>query len=246
MTVANGGASVAGAGGGAADGGVAGSSSTSKGGGGSTGDGGTAGAPIAGGASGGLAGSGSAGERGGFHDSFEDGTLEPWASGPEGDSMMTDEAAANGSTRSLRVPGGVYYYAGSNVTFEPIAATYVSWWIRFTGATPSKNGVAHFALSADGDAVDKLLQIWAAPEGFIIDGGLPGSNGMVGGSPPAPDTWYHLELSIDWTIRAVSLRVDGDEVLDNALVGTGEGITRVDLFTVEPATSYFDEIEIVP
>jgi hypothetical protein len=223
---------------GAGDGGQAGNAIGGKGGGGASGSAGIGGAPGAGGSSGG-------GPAAAFYESFEDGTLEPWASGPEGAaSSIVDDFAADGSSRSLSVPGDVYYYAGPNISFDPIAATYVSWWIRFSGALPDNNGVAHFSLSSDPDALEKLLQIWAAREGFIMVGGR-GSNVIVGGGPPAEDTWYHLELIIDWTTRAVALSLDGTAILEDELAGPGTGIRRIDLYSVELATCYFDEIRLV-
>lgn len=257
-TSSGGASGVGGTGGTGAAGGAAGTSSS----GGASGRGGQGGSGGNGGAFAGAAGEGQGGSGGdatnggeagaagsskaGFFESFEDETLDPWASGPEGDSAITDEAAADGTSRSLRVPGEVYYYAGPNVTFEPIAASSVSFWVRFTGAEPSFNGVAHFALSADADATDELLQIWAAPAGFIIDGALPDSTVTPGGGVPEPDTWYLLELDIDWPTRAVTLSVNGELALENELHPNGDSIQRIDLFTVEPAASYFDEIAIAP
>lgn len=186
---------------------------------------------------------GSGGVPGGFRDSFEDGELSPWAPGPEGgDAVVTDETAADGK-RSLRVPGDVFYYAGPNIVFEAIQASYVGWWMRFTGELPGNNGVAHFALSADDAALDQLVQIWAASDGFLFD---VGTAQPIGGDPPEADTWYHLEMRIDWETRIARLSVDGTEILDGELEGTSNAIARIDLFTVEDATSYFDEIEVVP
>lgn len=186
---------------------------------------------------------GSGGGSGGFRDSFEDGKPSPWALGPEGgDAAVTDETAADG-TYSLRVPGDVFYYAGPNITFEPIPATHVGWWIRFSGAAPGNNGLAHFALSADDAAQDQLVQIWAASDGFLFDAGFAQP---IGGDTPQQDTWYHLEMSIDWDTRIATLSVDGSEILESELDGAGEAIARIDLFTVEDATCYFDEIEVLP
>jgi hypothetical protein len=200
--------------------------------GGATGTGGTGGS----GGSGGVAGA--------VYESFEDGDLSPWAPGPEGGSVtLTDELAADGSTRSLSVPGEVDYFAGPNLIFDPIQARYVSWWLRFSGALPGNNGLAHFALSADEAAEDPLVHVWAARDGFLLDAG---SSQQIGGEPPEQDTWYHLEVNIDWQTRIATLSVDGTRVLEGELASAGEGIVRIDLFTVENATSYFDEIELVP
>jgi hypothetical protein len=191
---------------------------------------------------GGMGGSG--GVAGAFYESFEDGDLSPWASGPEGGGVtLTDELAAGGSTRSLRVPGGVDYFAGPNIIFDPIQARYVSWWLRFNGALPGNNGLAHFALSADEAAEDPLVHVWAARDGFLLDAG---SFQPIGGEPPEQDTWYHVEVNIDWQTRIATLSVDGTQVLEGELASAGEGVVRIDLFTVENATSYFDEIELVP
>ena len=53
-------------------------------------------------------------------------------------------------------------------------------------------------------------------------------------------------MSIDWDTRIATLSVDGSEILEGELEGTGQAIARIDLFTVENATCYFDEIELLP
>jgi hypothetical protein len=86
-------------------------------------------------------------------------------------------------------------------------------------------------------------EIWAASDGFLFD---VGSAQPIGGDPPEEDTWYHLEMRIDWATRIATLSVDGTEILEGELEGTSNVIARIDLFTVEDATSYFDEIEVRP
>lgn len=66
------------------------------------------------------------------------------------------------------------------------------------------------------------------------------------GVPPQEDTWHHLELSTDWATRCAVLSSDGTPTVDGELDGTGVGIARVDLFTVEKVTCYLDAIEIEP
>jgi hypothetical protein len=53
-------------------------------------------------------------------------------------------------------------------------------------------------------------------------------------------------MTIDWATRIARLSVDGTEILEGELVGTSDAIARLDLFTVEDVTSYFDEIEVLP
>lgn len=211
---------------------------------GGAGDAATDGPSGAGGAAGDSSHGGSGGIPEGFRDSFEDGDLSPWAPGPEGGDATVTEETAVGGDYSLRVPGDVFYYAGPNIIFEqPIQATYVSWWVRFTGGLPGNNGVAHFALSADDAALDELVQVWAARDGFLFDGA---SAQPIGGNSPEEDIWYHLEMRIDWTTRIANLSVDGTEILKGELAGTSHAIARLDLFTVEGVASYFDEIEVRP
>jgi hypothetical protein len=173
-----------------------------------------------------------------FFENFEDGTLDRWREGPENaGAQIVDTVAADGTSRSLEV-AGVSDFGGPNVSFEPFQPSYVSWWLRVgqTGAYGSS-----IALSADDAAVYRPVQTWVANDGFWFAGGIT----VVGGTPVV-NTWYHLEMEIDWTARTFTGYVDGVNIGEGTLLGDDTAITRFDVFNSAIEPSYFDEIELRP
>jgi hypothetical protein len=114
----------------------------------------------------------------------------------------------------------------------------VSWWVFATAAPQT---AAHLTLSADESGTDPLLETWMSPAGFEFRT----ASALFGGTPQA-NTWYHIELDIDWTTRMFTATVDGNVIGDGELGGISTSIQRLDLYNPQLDTVYFDQIELLP
>src|SRR5581483_388015 len=117
----------------------------------------------------------------------------------------------------------------------------------------SSSGQAYFALSSDSmaRALVVYLQFNFVAGGVSVPlqfGSLASPGGffssMDGAKPFAPDTWYHVEIDIDWIGSSYAVSVDGNPQGQVTPFSSG-GFLRLDVFTTDPGVADFDDIQLL-
>lgn len=174
----------------------------------------------------------------GFFEDFEDGDFDGWVLiDSTVSAVVTDTWAADGTTRSLELTGSSFLDEGLNYLFaDPIRPTYVSLWGRATSSL--SGGVFTLSDSETSDFSNQIVSL-SFDRDFIR---LFNAGFNLGGYQI--NSWYHIELQIDWDTKTIAYSLDGVPVdTANFVADTVESIKMLTLSTDGP-THYWDQVEV--
>ncbi len=185
------------------------------------------------------------GPRGGFTlDDFEDGDLEGWATPPGVPfpcTITNDTIGANNSSRSLRMDGGSFAGAGTSHDFSGLSVGTLVYWVRSSSTELSDGGM--FLSNEDGS--DAIVSVIMADDGYFYATNSGSDYQLI---PYEADTWYSVEIYIDWIGKTYGILINNNTVARNLGFGDvgAEDIGRIHFWNISDSTAWWDEIRYYP
>jgi hypothetical protein len=178
-----------------------------------------------------------------FSDNFESGIYAAhWTNGTGSYNYNIVSASPAEGTYNLQLVSlaSNSFYQGANGAFTASQPSYVSWWVRTSSTTVAN---AYFVLGdSDISTNNGILFCYISSSGnlrFFASSGYD--------YPALPNTWYHVEArNINWISRTMDLYINGSQVQSNwpFRSTTTTAVNQVHLFSLNPATSEYDDIII--
>ena len=180
-----------------------------------------------------------------FEEDFEDGDFVGWTNGPGSYTRVVQSGGADGSTMELRMTGGTgnSHYNGLSRGFANLTPSEVSFWVK-SGSTSTSDSYVVIGGTPIGTG-NTAVFFYMKGDGLM---GCFDGNVVQGSMGYSANTWYHVQLFIDWGAQRFDYMVDGVMRATNVgFRGSAPTLQSFHMYNYTPnSTGHWDEIKFYP